>query len=372
VGVVSKLPYYQTKTVGTHADFDALYRIFAPKIRALAIRRLADTHEAQDVVQETFLKALKSIDTVDRRKPIWPWLSKIGVNLCRDVLRNRLMSPELMLPEDELIDQADAKGDPADQLLVRERVGAVSEALDHIYARYRRVFTLKEVEGWRCEEIATMEGITTDTLKSLSKRARQSFRGAYEKVAQERDLRAIFLPVFSPLAARIRAKAAAIQAQIADAIRFMSTAASFENLRNLFGSLAVVGTIVAVAMPPHVATASQASLLPKASSPAAQPARWRSDNYSAGAIAGSAASPKHTSVANVSPKVPLVGGSATVDKGTDDKGHRRLDSNLYAGAGDTNTISVGANGVTVEMDCEGSIALGVICPIYDQAQPPAS
>src|SRR5437867_3925453 len=66
-----------------------MYQAFAPRLRAVLTRRVHDHHLAEDLVQETFVRAWTTMGRYDPSRPMWPWLNKIASNICVDAYRAR-------------------------------------------------------------------------------------------------------------------------------------------------------------------------------------------------------------------------------------------------------------------------------------------
>jgi RNA polymerase sigma-70 factor (ECF subfamily) len=78
---------------GNRDAFAALVNDFSPKLHRLALRMLNDPYEAEDILQETFLKAFKNIDRFEGRSSIGTWLYRIATN--EALMRLRKVQPDL-------------------------------------------------------------------------------------------------------------------------------------------------------------------------------------------------------------------------------------------------------------------------------------
>lgn len=151
-------------------DLDACFREFAPRIRKMVLRYSGDADLAEEVVQETFLRAHRFRHLFDPSRPVWPWLSKIAARLCANEIGRRKRSPvDVGLA---LADRRPAT-DPEEQHLARN-----GEALAALSARHRRALVLKYLFGYRYEHIAQLEGISVHGVDSLLLRARRALRAA--------------------------------------------------------------------------------------------------------------------------------------------------------------------------------------------------
>lgn len=174
----------------TSAAFADLYRQHAHRVRGLIRRRVADPDLVEDLVQEVFLRAYRSYDEFDSGRAAWPWLATIAANLCVDALRGAARRPKL---DDRDVADADIAapvswGDPAESLVDKERRVGIADALSELSDRHRRMVLLRDVEGWRYDEIAKYEGVPVPVLKSALLRARRRFQQAYSSLAEQRGL----------------------------------------------------------------------------------------------------------------------------------------------------------------------------------------
>src|SRR5579863_8235621 len=74
---------------GDESAFELLSDMYRPMLSSLALRILRNPEDANDAVQETFLKALRAIDDFDSDRPLKPWLCRICSNCCMDSVRRR-------------------------------------------------------------------------------------------------------------------------------------------------------------------------------------------------------------------------------------------------------------------------------------------
>ncbi|MPM48636.1 ECF RNA polymerase sigma factor SigW [bioreactor metagenome] len=113
----------------------------------VAYRMLGVVAEAEDVSQDTFIRAYRSLNTYDLERPILPWLKKIAVNLCLDRLKHPL---ELPL-EDELLSGSSG---PEIQVMQRDQDQQVRRSLLALPPHYRAVIELRHFQEMSYEEIA--------------------------------------------------------------------------------------------------------------------------------------------------------------------------------------------------------------------------
>jgi RNA polymerase sigma-70 factor (ECF subfamily) len=133
---------------------------------ALCFRMMSHRHDAEDVAQETFLRALRGIAGFDPGRPLRPWLLGIAANRCRTALAKRGRRPGLAEAPQECVDRRPGLTDPDDLASELER------ALDRLRPEYRSVFTLFHEQNLAYEEIAQAVGRPVGTVKTWLHRAR--------------------------------------------------------------------------------------------------------------------------------------------------------------------------------------------------------
>lgn len=154
---------------GDERSFRKLYRSHTPNLYPLALRLVGGSEsDAQDVIQDTWIRACKSLERFEWKSSLRTWLTGILINCVREANRTRRQ-----LNEEELLDNHQP---------VASEHGAEKIDLEEFIARlptgYRHVLTLHDVEGYTHEEIATLLEITSGTSKSQLYHARKALRSA--------------------------------------------------------------------------------------------------------------------------------------------------------------------------------------------------
>lgn len=150
------------------AAFEALYASHGPRMKSLALNMLGNRSDAEDAVQEAFLRAYRSRASFRQDASLWTWVYRILLNTCRDVGRRRTTRGEAPLDEPHM----DRPARDVDQPL---RL-ALKHALDELSPIYREVFVLCEVEGHTHREVADILDIPEGTSKGRLFEARQRLK----------------------------------------------------------------------------------------------------------------------------------------------------------------------------------------------------
>jgi RNA polymerase sigma-70 factor (ECF subfamily) len=154
-------------------------------VYAIAASILGNQEDADDCVQETFLRVLERIRTFNPRRPFAPWLYQVA----RNVARNRWKALKRRRSEDLTAlarAQSDVHVPDPEALLERsEMQHLVGEAIEQLPERQRAAFRLHDIEGFRAAEIATMLGIRDGTVRANLHHARRALRGKLEPFVTE-------------------------------------------------------------------------------------------------------------------------------------------------------------------------------------------
>jgi RNA polymerase sigma-70 factor (ECF subfamily) len=141
---------------------EILYQQYATYVGAIASRVLGRALEVDDVVQDVFTSAVRSLKRRDDPREIKSWLAKVTVRRCVRQLRSRRLWALVDLAADPSYDRlADPGAGPEEQHLVVE----VYRALDGVPARQRVAWTLRHVEGESLDRVALLCGCSLATAK---------------------------------------------------------------------------------------------------------------------------------------------------------------------------------------------------------------
>lgn len=154
---------------------EELYATYAPALLRY-LERLTRSHEtAEDLTQETFLKALRSWEQLPPDANVRAWLFRIATNVAYDEFRRRRRSPTTLLTERHLETLAGEYDRPA-----IDEAEPILAALDRLPARYRVPLVLQGYGGYPVGAIAARLGWKEGTVKSRLHRARARFLELYD------------------------------------------------------------------------------------------------------------------------------------------------------------------------------------------------
>jgi RNA polymerase sigma-70 factor (ECF subfamily) len=151
---------------GERQGQQALYQRYAPRMFAICLRYADDYHQAEDLLQEGFLKVFKALDRFRSEGALEGWMRRIVVNTAIEHHRRK----HHLYPLVDVLNTEQEEHDPGvlDQLAVEELL----ELVNGLSPGYRAVFNLYAVEGYPHKDIADMLGISEGTSKSQLARAR--------------------------------------------------------------------------------------------------------------------------------------------------------------------------------------------------------
>jgi RNA polymerase sigma-70 factor (ECF subfamily) len=187
------VPETSHTAVAQSEDFTVRFEEHRRELTGYSYRMLASSFEAEDAVQETFIRAWRAYDRFEGRSALRSWLYRIATNVCLDMLDGRerrarpmdlgpaqepVVSNLNTLPEVTWIQPMPTgllvpDGDPADVAVARESIKlAFVAALQHLPPRQRAVLVLCEVLRWQATEVAELLDTSVASVNSALQRAR--------------------------------------------------------------------------------------------------------------------------------------------------------------------------------------------------------
>jgi RNA polymerase sigma-70 factor, ECF subfamily len=170
--------------------YETVVRIHGGRLLSVARRFLPNNEDAQDAVQEAFIKAFRAIGTFEERAQLHTWLHRILVNTALMKIRSRKRRPEESI--DDLLPTFQADGhqttesrDWSDAIFERKETATmVRQAIAQLPDHYRVVLTLRDIEERDTMETAAALGTTTTVVKVRLHRARQALRTLLDREFQ--------------------------------------------------------------------------------------------------------------------------------------------------------------------------------------------
>ena len=168
---------------GDARSFSELVRRYEGKIFRLAQHVTQNREDAEDVLQETFLKAYEHLDQFQGNSKFYTWIVRIAVNQALMKLRRRKTDRSVSLDEtidtgdDTLVREIAAWDENPEQQYSREELGGILEnAVASLEPPYRSVFVLRDIDELSTEETAEALGLSVPAVKSRLLRARLQLR----------------------------------------------------------------------------------------------------------------------------------------------------------------------------------------------------
>ncbi|MCI3923919.1 sigma-70 family RNA polymerase sigma factor [Paenibacillus sp. TRM 82003] len=151
---------------------------YKDRIYRKAYGLVKDAYLAQDVTQETFLKAYRHLDSVHDEERAGAWLSKIATNAAIDLLRKRQCWNGIPMDHMQLTCLCGAAQEGVEeQICLKLGAEALMNVVHRLKPEYRDVVVLKVKYGWKDGEIADRLGVSIGTVKSRFHRAKRMIRG---------------------------------------------------------------------------------------------------------------------------------------------------------------------------------------------------
>lgn len=148
-----------------------IYKLYYKAMYNTSLHIVGIEAEAEDVMQEAFLKAFKLLPSIDLESGFGGWLKKIVINKSLDAVRKRKVYFEDI--DEVRIDQADEDYHDDRDENVAEKVGRIKRAMQTLPEKYRVVLSLNLIEGYDHDEISTILGITASTSRAQLSRGKR-------------------------------------------------------------------------------------------------------------------------------------------------------------------------------------------------------
>ncbi len=171
-GMVDERALLERARAGDREAFDRLVRAQFPRVYAVAFRMLGNHEDAEDLAQECFVRAHRSLGWYRGEGAFSTWLYRIVVHLARDRFRRAERRPKEggLIPS---LEPAAPRG-PSDELDKRELQRALVDAIHALPERLRTPLVLRTLEGFDYADVADATGVTPNTARTQVMKARRA------------------------------------------------------------------------------------------------------------------------------------------------------------------------------------------------------
>jgi RNA polymerase sigma-70 factor (ECF subfamily) len=166
---------------GDRGAFEELVRRYADRLYAVVLRFVADGEEAQEVTQEAFLRAWRSIGRFEGRSQFFTWLYRIGINEAKRRAARSSPVPVVSLDDEPIPEAPDWSEAPQPRLEQGDLRRVLEEAIRKLPFGYRAPLILRDVEGLSTAEAAQIMELGEPAFKSRLHRARLAVRRALDQ-----------------------------------------------------------------------------------------------------------------------------------------------------------------------------------------------
>ena len=163
---------------GDEEAFSELYRQFETMVYNLALRMSGNPADAEDITQETFVRAYRHLGKFRGKSSLKTWIFRIALNCSNTRLsrRGKRQARHIDDGESELERATDSRRSPEDRTVATDLSEAVRDGLDRLPAHYREAVLLRDFEDMNYAEIAAVLGIRIGTVRSRIARGRERLR----------------------------------------------------------------------------------------------------------------------------------------------------------------------------------------------------
>lgn len=177
---------------GDKRAFDLLVVKYQRKLARLLSQFIRDAAEVEDVTQETFIKAYRSLSSFRGDSAFYTWLYRIGINAAKNFLvaqkrRASTTTNEFDIEAAENFEEGNQLRElntPENELMSKQIAQTVHQALQALPEELRSAITLREIEGLSYEEIASIMSCPTGTVRSRIFRAREAIADKLQSVME--------------------------------------------------------------------------------------------------------------------------------------------------------------------------------------------
>jgi len=171
---------------GDPQAFEALVRAHAERLYAVLLRFTADADEAEEVLQDAFMRAWRGIGKFEERSSFFTWLYRIGINEAkRRAVRGSHLGPLVSTQEESLDQLKDVRSAPETRAAQLELRDALEAAIAALPLDHRLPLVLRDIEGLSTSDAAAIMELGEPAFKSRLHRARMRVRNDLEPLLDE-------------------------------------------------------------------------------------------------------------------------------------------------------------------------------------------
>jgi RNA polymerase sigma-70 factor (ECF subfamily) len=168
---------------GDRVSYDLLVKRYQRRIYFLALRMARDHDVADDIAQETFVRAWFAIGSFEIGRNFYTWIYRICMNLSINHLKRRrfAVAASQMSDETDPLEREAGGASPYDAMVSEEMTSRIESAIESLSPKYKAVLVLRVYENMSYEDIARTLEISVGTVMSRLFRAREKIREALEE-----------------------------------------------------------------------------------------------------------------------------------------------------------------------------------------------
>lgn len=159
--------------------FNQLVRRYLKQVYSFNYHFVQDVQMAEDITQETFLRAFRALNRFDQTRPFKPWLFTIATNLCKTALKKNQSAP-LLLDDDavegNILENIEAPQAREDSISDEGLQRVMHQALENLSPSVRQAMILRHVHDLAYEEVAEAMDANVNTVRTWLKRGRESLK----------------------------------------------------------------------------------------------------------------------------------------------------------------------------------------------------
>jgi RNA polymerase sigma factor (sigma-70 family) len=172
---------------GSDVAFEALFRRYRDRVIGYVRGMVSDHGRAEDIVQEAFMSALRSLRSSDQEIAFRPWIYEIAKNACIDHLRRSRRAQEVSIDSDDFSSQEESRlsrdmaGTDA-AVARRGELESLRMAFHDLPSSQHQILVMRELEGLSYDKIGNRMGLTNGAVESLLFRARRRLRDGFDEI----------------------------------------------------------------------------------------------------------------------------------------------------------------------------------------------